>query len=175
MSNNSSLVLRDYQNSDIASITNIYAHYVNNTVISFDLSAPDISHMKEKFGTIRRARQPLIVATIDEQPVGYAYASAYRTRPAYRFTSENAIYLAPQHTGKGLGSTLMNELLIRSKEFGFNQMIAIITDGGGAYASQPEGSIALHKKFGFELLGRFPQLGYKFNTWHGIVHMQKRL
>ncbi len=175
MSDNSTLVLRDYRNSDIASITQIYAHYVNNTVISFDLNAPDMSHMKDKFGAIRRARQPLIVATIDEQPVGYAYASAYRTRPAYRFTCENAIYLAPEHSGKGLGSALMKELLIRSKEFGFNQMIAVITDGDGAYAIQTEGSIALHKKFGFEVLGRFPELGYKFDTWHGIVHMQKKL
>ncbi len=175
MSDNSSLVLCDYHHSHIAQITKIYAHYVNNTVISFDLTAPDISHMKGKFGTIRRNRQPLIVATINDKPVGYAYASTYRTRPAYRFTCENAIYLDPEYTGKGLGSMLMKELLIRSKEFGFNQMIAIITDGGGEYASQPAGSIALHKKFGFELLGRFPQLGYKFNTWHGIVHMQKKL
>ncbi|MCF6302758.1 MAG: N-acetyltransferase family protein [Devosiaceae bacterium] len=175
MSITSDLELRNYRPADIAAITEIYAHYVTNTVISFDLEAPDTTRMKEKFGIIYRTRQPLVVATIEGKLVGYAYASTFRTRPAYRFTCENAIYLAPDKTGLGLGSKLMHELLARSRQYGFNQMIAIVTDGGNGYESVSAGSLALHKKFGFDLLGTFPEVGYKFDTWHGVMHLQKKL
>lgn len=169
------LVLRDYTSRDAPAITKIYAHYVNTGVVSFDLEAPDVEHMKEKLRTIYRARRPLIIAQIDDEVVGYAYASTYRTRPAYRFTCEHAIYLDPTKSGKGTGSQLFAELIKRCQQFGYNQMIAIITNGSGEYASNTASSVALHKKFGFETLGEFPELGYKFDLWHGVIHMQKKL
>lgn len=171
----SDLDLRNYQPRDAAAMRDIYAHYVINSVISFDLDVPDLEHMKEKFRTIYRARRPIIVATIDDEIIGYAYASTYRTRPAYRFTCEHAIYLHPDHMGKGHGSKLFEELIKRASEFGYNQMVAIITRGSGEHEAATKGSIALHKKFGFEHLGEFPELGYKFNCWHNVIHMQKKL
>lgn len=169
------LELRNYLSKDAAAMRDIYAHYVKNSVISFDLDVPDLAHMKEKFREIFRARRPIIVATFDDQVIGYAYASTYRTRPAYRFTCEHAIYMHPSFMGQGHGTALFAELIKRSTQFGYNQMIAIITKGTAEHAAATEGSIALHKKFGFEVLGEFPELGYKFDTWHNVIHMQKKL
>ncbi len=160
--------LRPFCPEDIAPITRIYAHYVYNSVVTFDLEAPGEEEMACKFAALEKAGLPLIVASGPGGVLGYAYASAYRTRPAYRFTCENAIYITPKACGQGLGSLLMDALLEQARQFGFNQMIAIITGG-------TQSSIALHKKFGFHTLGEFPELGFKFNKWHNIVHMQRKL
>ncbi|HHB81900.1 MAG TPA: N-acetyltransferase family protein [Devosia sp.] len=173
--NQTDIILRPYLPDDAAQITDIYAHYVNNTVISFDLEAPDKNYMQEKFTRIQQAGHPLITAQDKNGIVGYAYASTYRTRPAYRFTCENAIYLHPDRLGKGVGSRLLERLLIDAKGFGFNQMIAIISMGAGKFSKNTAGSIALHKKFGFKVLGEFPELGYKFDQWHGMTHLQRKL
>ena len=176
----SALRLRPYTLEDAEKITEIYAHYVKNTVISFDLEAPDQSQMHQKFSGMQQQGHPLIIAEIqnelgNDQVVGYAYASTYRTRPAYRFTCENAIYLDPRHKGLGIGSHLMSALIAQSKDFGFNQMIAIISMGAGKFSKDTQGSIALHKKFGFKVLGEFPELGFKFDQWHGMTHLQRKL
>jgi len=163
-----SIILRPYSSSDAPALSAIYGHYVKNSVVTFDLDAPDAKQIEKKFSTIAQQGHPLIIAEIDDEIVGFAYASYYRERPAYRFTCENAIYLSPNHIGKGLGSKLLDELLKKSKQFGFKQMVAIITLGTAS-------SIALHKKHGFEVLGEFPDLGFKFDSWHGITHMQKKL
>ncbi|MCF6325949.1 MAG: N-acetyltransferase family protein [Devosiaceae bacterium] len=163
-----SIILRPYSSKDAPALSDIYSHYVENSVVTFDLDAPDSGQIDKKFLAIAQKGHPLIVAQANDEIVGFAYASYYRERPAYRFTCENAIYLSPDHLGKGLGSRLLSELIENSKQFGFKQMVAIITLGTA-------NSIALHKKHGFEILGEFPELGYKFDTWHGIVHMQKKL
>ncbi len=172
---NTDIILRPYSPDDAAQITKIYAHYVNNTIISFDLEAPNEVYIRKKFAAIEQAGPPLIVAQDGDKIIGYAYASTYRTRPAYRFTCEDAIYLHPDHVGKGLGSQLLAHLISEAKEFGFNQMIAIISMGTGKFSSNTAGSIAIHKKFGFETLGEFPELGFKFDQWHGMTHLQKKL
>jgi phosphinothricin acetyltransferase len=114
------------------------------------------------------AGHPLIVAEDAGRLVGYAYASTYRPRPAYRFTCEDSVYLHPQATGRGLGSLLMQRLIAESQAFGFKQMIAVITAG-------TETSVRLHQKFGFRHIGRHEKLGFKFDAWHDIVHMQREL
>jgi len=164
----SAAVLRPLQKTDIALITAIYAHYVKNSVVTFDIEAPDIGQMAKKFALLEKAGHPVIIAQHQDEVVGFAYASTFRPRPAYRFTCEDAIYLAPDMVGRGLGSRLLGELVEKARVFGFNQMVAIIT-------ANAANSIALHKKHGFEIYGQFPELGYKFNRWHDIVHMQKKL
>ncbi len=162
------LHLDPYQRGDAAAIRDIYAHYVRNTSITFELDVPSLEQMAQRLETITGRGHPLIVARWNERIVGYAYASTYRPRPAYRFTCENAIYLDHTMTGKGFGSQLFDRLIRDAQDKGFNQMVAIITSG-------TTGSIALHKKFGFRILGQFPELGYKFDRWHDITHMQRKL
>jgi len=162
------VILRSFTKDDIAAITKIYAYYVENSAVSFDLVAPSEAEIAKKYLDMVAQNHPLIIAEIDGMVVGFAYASSYRPRPAYRFTCENSIYIDPNMRDRGLGKLLMSELLKQAKQVGFNQMIAIITSDTGA-------SIALHKKYGFKILGEFPQLGYKFDKWHDIIHMQKKL
>jgi len=164
----SELILRPFTWSDVTPITAIYSHYVKNAVVTFDLDVPSETAMADKFGHMVELGHPVIVAEEKGAVRGYAYASTFRPRPAYRFTCEDTLYLAPDAVGQGLGSMLMGELIAQSQAFGFKQMIAIITGG-------TEASIALHRKFGFKVLGEFPQLGYKFDRWLDIVHMQRAL
>src|SRR5690606_7858723 len=95
--------------------------------------------------------------------LGYAYVSAYRDRSAYRFTVEDAIYLGPAATGKGIGKALLAELVARAKAAGIREIVAVIADKGA------EGSIALHERLGFKEIGRMGRVGYKFDRWLGTV------
>ena len=160
--------LRPFRWADVPAITAIYNHYVEHTAITFDTEQPGEPAMAEKFGHLLELSHPLIVAEIGGKVVGYAYASFYRPRAAYRFTCEDSIYLHPDATGKGLGKAMLAELLVQSKAFGFKQMIAVIT-------AETANSIAIHEKFGFRHVGRYDAVGYKFDRWHDIVHLQLAL
>ncbi|WP_332692531.1 GNAT family N-acetyltransferase [Devosia sp.] len=157
--------LRQFRWADVPAITAIYSHYVDNTAITFDTEAPGELAMAEKFGSIAKLGHPLIIAEAEGKLVGYAYASFYRPRAAYRFTCEDSIYLHPDAKGRGIGKALLTELLLQSRAFGFKQMIAVIT-------ADTANSIAIHEKFGFRHVGRYEAVGYKFDRWHDIVHLQ---
>ena len=159
---------RSFRWADLPAITEIYRHYVDHTAITFDTEAPGEPAMAEKFGHILELGHPLIVAEVESRVVGYAYASFYRPRAAYRFTCEDSIYLHPDARGRGIGKAMLAELLIQSKAFGFKQMIAVIT-------AETANSIAIHEKFGFRHVGRYEAVGYKFDRWHDIVHLQLAL
>lgn len=160
--------LRPFRWSDVSAITEIYKHYVEETAITFDTEVPGEAAMAEKFAALVKLGHPLIVAEIEGNVVGYAYASFYRPRAAYRFTCEDSIYLRADMKGKGLGKAMLTELLAQSKAFGFKQMIAVIT-------ADTANSIAIHEKFGFRHVGRYDAVGYKFDRWHDIVHLQLAL
>ena len=164
----SDVTLRPFYWGDIPAITAIYRHYVEHSTATFDLEAPGPTYMAEKFGHMVDEGHPVIVAERDGAVVGYAYASTYRPRPAYRFTCEDSIYLHPDATGAGLGKKLLNELIAQSQTYGFKQMIAVITSEG-------VGSVALHEKLGFRHIGRHDKLGLKFDRWLDIIHMQLEL
>ena len=164
----SDVTLRPFYWGDIPAITAIYRHYVEHSTATFDLEAPGPTYMAEKFGHMVDEGHPVIVAEQDGAVVGYAYASTYRPRPAYRFTCEDSIYLHPDATGAGLGKKLLNELIAQSRTYGFKQMIAVITSEG-------VGSVALHEKLGFRHIGRHDKLGLKFDRWLDIIHMQLEL
>ena len=164
----SDIILRPFEWRDIPAITAIYKHYVAATAITFDTEAPGEPAMAEKFGHLLALGHPLIVAEQDGRVLGYAYASFYRPRAAYRFTCEDSIYLHPEATGKGLGKRMLTELIARSRAFGFKQMIAVIT-------ADTQNSIAIHEKFGFRHVGRYEAVGLKFDRWHDIVHLQLAL
>ena len=164
----SEFLLRPFRWADVPAITAIYKHYVEETAITFDTEVPGEAAMAEKFAGLVKLGHPLIVAESAGEAVGYAYASFYRPRAAYRFTCEDSIYLHPDAKGRGIGKALLTELLVQSRAFGFKQMIAVIT-------AETANSVAIHEKFGFRHVGRYEAVGYKFDRWHDIVHLQLAL
>ena len=107
----SDLVIRPYTPADVPAVTRIYGHYVRDTVITFETEEPGEAEMANRFLTIAGKGHPLLIAEQGGQVIGYAYASTYRPREAYRFTCEDSIYLAPDAVGRGLGSLLLGRLI----------------------------------------------------------------
>jgi L-amino acid N-acyltransferase YncA len=159
---------RPFDWRDVPAITAIYRPYVTDTVITFELEPPSEATMAGRFGAMLELQHPLIIAERAGEVVGYAYASFYRPRPAYRFTCEDSIYLRQDVVGQGIGSALLTELMAQSKAAGFTQMIGVIT-------AERANSVRLHEKAGFRYVGLYEAVGYKFDRWLDIVHMQKAL
>jgi L-amino acid N-acyltransferase YncA len=164
----SDLVIRPYRPQDIPAVTKIYGHYVRETVITFETEEPDEAEMANRFATIAGKGHPLLIGEMDGVVVGYAYASTYRPRAAYRFTCEDSIYLAPSAVGHGLGGQMLARLIEESSKAGLKQMLAVIT-------AERANSIRLHAKHGFRMIGTYEALGFKFDRWLDIVHMQRAL
>jgi phosphinothricin acetyltransferase len=164
-----SFVIRTADLGDIAAFTEIYRESVLNGVASYEIDPPSLDEMETRFAAITGKGYPYIVAI--EQTgliLGYAYASAFRTRPAYRWLVEDSVYLAPEARGKGVGKALLAELIRRCTDLGFRQMVAVI---GGAHPA----SIAVHSAAGFEHSGRMTATGFKHGRWLDTVFMQRAL
>jgi L-amino acid N-acyltransferase YncA len=155
--------------ADLSAITGIYEHAVLFGTATFELIPPDLAEMTRRFDSLIGGGFPYFVATQDGSPVGYAYAGPYRPRPAYRFTVENSIYLAPAAQHRGIGTALLRRLIVESEARGYRQMIAIVGDSANA------GSIGVHRKSGFQMLGTHPNVGFKFGRWLDTVMMQRAL
>jgi L-amino acid N-acyltransferase YncA len=151
---------------DVAAITAIYRPAVLEGTASFEIDAPDEAEMLRRFQAITQAGYPYFVAEIGGTVVGYAYANAYRTRPAYRFTVEDSIYIAPEMQGKGIGRVLLETLIDASTARGYRLMVAVIGD------SRQYGSITLHRNAGFTFCGTIHAVGYKFGRWLDSVVME---
>ena len=164
----SDLVLRPYRPEDIPAVTKIYGHYVRETVITFETEMPSETEMAERFGKLKALGHPLIIAERAGEVMGYAYASFYRPRAAYRFTCENSIYLSKDVVGQGIGGRLLEALLDQCRTAGFKQMIAVIT-------AERANSIRLHEKLGFRKVAHYEAVGFKFDRWLDIVHMQRAI
>jgi phosphinothricin acetyltransferase len=152
--------------SDIPAITRIYGHAVTHGTASFELEAPTEAEMRKRMETLLAGKFPYIVAELDGAVAGYAYAGPYRARPAYRFSVENSIYVAPEMHRRGIGRVLLKALIEASTARGFRLMIAVIGD------SAQKASIGIHKAHGFKDAGVFKNVGYKFGRWLDTVHMQ---
>jgi L-amino acid N-acyltransferase YncA len=162
--------IRDAAISDIPAITGIYRHAVLHGTASFELDPPDEAEMRNRFDSMREQGYPYIVAISEDGTLaGYAYANAFRARPAYRWSVENSVYIDPARQGNGIGRELLRDLLTRSETLGFRQMIAVI--GGSAHTA----SIRLHESMGFEMIGVFRGSGFKHGQWLDTVLMQKPL
>ncbi|MBW8301593.1 MAG: GNAT family N-acetyltransferase [Hydrogenophaga sp.] len=160
------VTLRNASAADIAAITGIYADAVMTGTASYELVPPDEDEMKSRFEAITRQGYPYIAAVDPSGEVlGYAYASAFRTRPAYRWLVEDSIYLAPAARGRGIGRLLLEELVRRATDLGFRQMVAVI--GGASLAS-----IAVHRACGFRMVGTLNGTGFKLGQWLDTVFMQ---
>ena len=160
------LEIRPTTAADLPAITGIYEHAVLYGTATFELIPPDLVEMTRRFDALMEGGFPYFVATLDGRVVGYAYAGAYRPRPAYRFTVENSVYLEPAIHRRGIGMQLLQRLIVESEARGYRQMIAVIGDSANA------GSIGVHTKCGFDMIGTHPNVGFKFGRWLDTVMMQ---
>jgi len=163
------LVIRPAQPADIPAITRIYAHSVAHGTASFELEPPDEAEMARRMQALLSGKFPYLVAESDGKIAGYAYASLYRTRPAYRFTVEDSVYVAPDMHRRGIGKVLLEKLVEACTAMGFRQMIAVIGD------SDQAASIGVHKACGFEPAGNLKNIGWKFDKWLDTPLMQRAL
>ena len=163
------VTVRPAIHADVAAITRIYAHAVEHGTASFELTAPDRAEMTRRFNELTTNGFPYLVAVVDGAVVGYAYAGPYRTRPAYRFTVENSVYVAHDNHRRGVGKALLRTLIDACTEKGFRLMVAVIGD------SDQAASIGLHEAAGFKHAGIFENIGYKFERWLDSVLMQRPL
>jgi L-amino acid N-acyltransferase YncA len=163
------LSIRLARTSDIPAITRIYANAVLHGTATFEIDPPSETEMMRRFDKLRAGSFPYVVAEVDGMVGGYAYAGAFRERPAYRFTVEDSIYIAPEQRGRGIGRALLTRLIADSEALGFRQMIAVIGDSAQA------ASIALHRACGFRDAGIFEAVGFKFGRWLDTVQMQRAL
>lgn len=163
-------LIRDATAADVPGIAAIYRPEVEGGTATFELEPPDEAEMVRRFLAVTGAGFPYLAAELDGRLVAYAYAQAFRSRPAYRFTVEDSIYVAAGAQGRGLGKALLGALIERCTGLGFRQMIAVI---GDSPRQQP--SIALHRALGFELVGRLPAVGFKHGRWLDSVQMQRAL
>jgi L-amino acid N-acyltransferase YncA len=155
--------------SDIPAIARIYAHAVKTGTASFELEPPDEAEMTRRMQALLDGKFPYLVAEVDGAVAGYAYASLYRTRPAYRFTVENSVYVAHDMHRRGIGKMLLLKLIEQCTALGFRQMIAVIGD------SDQAASIGVHKACGFEDAGNLKNIGWKFGRWLDTPLMQRAL
>jgi L-amino acid N-acyltransferase YncA len=161
--------LRPATAADLPAISAIYAHHVQTGLASFETEAPSVSDMTQRFEAITASGYPYLVAEAEGSVLGYAYANAYRTRPAYRFTVEDSIYIAPQAVGRGIGRALLARLVIECETRGYRQMLAVIGDSANL------ASIVLHQRCGFTQKCVLDAVGFKFGRWVDSVIMQRAL
>ena len=157
--------LRDARLEDAEALTEIYNHFVLNTWVTFDLDPKPAEYFREQ---LRAATLPWLVCTEGDQVVAYSYASPWKSRCAYERTVESTVYVTPDYARRGIGVSLYRELLARLEEAGTHTVL-----GGIAVPNDP--SIALHKKLGFEQVGRLREVGRKFERWIDVEYWQKLL
>jgi phosphinothricin acetyltransferase len=161
--------LRPATPDDLPQVTAIYAHHVLHGLASFELEPPSTAEMQGRYEKIVGGGYPYLVALDGDTVLGYAYASQYRPRPAYRFTVEDSIYVAPAHAGRGIGKALLSQLIAECEARDYRQMLAVIGDSANA------GSIGVHRSCGFELKCVLDGFGFKFGRWVDSVLMQRSL
>ena len=163
------LEIRRAAAADLPLITEIYEHAVRYGTATFELIPPDLTEITRRFDVLVDGGFPYFVASREGRVIGYAYAGPYRPRPAYRFTVENSVYLQPAIHRRGIGLQLLQRLIAESETRGYRQMIAVIGDSANA------GSIGVHRRCGFQMIGTHPNVGFKFGRWLDTVMMQRAL
>lgn len=163
------MLIRDATPADVPAIQAIYAHHVSHGLGSFELEPPSVEDMKGRLESVTGAALPFLVAIDGDEILGYAYASRYRPRAAYRFTAEDSVYVAPTAQRRGVGRALLAALTGRCAASGIRQLVAVIGDSGNIE------SIRLHEALGFHHLGIAAGVGWKHGRWVDTVFMQRSL
>jgi len=159
--------IRSATEDDASQVLSIYRPVVQETAISFELSTPTVDEMRKRIQSAVKS-YAWLVAEVDDEIAGYAYGSAYRPRQAYQFSVEVSAYVSEHYRGQGVARTLYHALfdVLRSRQF--HCAVA-----GIALPNDP--SIALHKSLGFERIGLFREVGFKFDQWHNVDWWQLKL
>ena len=161
------LTIRNADPTDLRAVASLYGREVLNGTATFELEPPTVEEMGRRFAAVGRQGLPWLVAEIDGAFAGYAYASPFRPRPAYRYGVEVSIYVEESARGRGVGRTLMQALIERVRDLRLRHLIAAISDSESSAAS-----IALHGALGFRNAGVYRQVGWKFDRWLDVTLMQ---
>lgn len=159
------VIIRNGTTADGSDAAKIYNHYIQNTVVTFEETPIDGAEMADRIEETRAAGLPWLAAQQDDQLVGYAYASKWKGRCAYRFAVEVTVYLDPAVVSNGLGTMLYTALFEELKKVGMHVAM------GGIALPNPA-SIALHEKFGMKKVAHFEQVGFKFDRWVDVGYWQ---
>ncbi len=159
------LIVREAQDSDVPAILEIYNPYITRTAVSFEEEPVTEPEMRRRIEEVQSYALPWLCAELDGRLAGYAYATRWRERSAYRFTAETTIYLAEGFLGRGIGNRLYSALLDRVRAAGMHQVMAVITLPNPA-------SVRLHEKLGYVKVAHFSQVGYKFDRWLDVGYWQ---
>ena len=160
-------MIRMAQQADVPQILEIYAPYIMTSTATFEYDVPCRKEFLQRFLTVT-AQYPWLVWEEDGSILGYAYASAPYSRAAFSWCAEPSIYLRPEAEGRGIGTKLYTVLEEILKRQGYQVLYALIT-------SENTGSIGFHQKMGYEIKVDFPDCGFKFNRWLGLIWMEKRI
>jgi L-amino acid N-acyltransferase YncA len=163
------ITVRASQPEDLDTITAIYAHHVLHGTGTFETEPPTLADMTQRRADVLGKQLPYLVAVQGTQVLGFAYGNWFKPRPAYRFSVEDSVYVAPGQQGNGVGKLLMTALLSHLQACGIRHVMAVIGDADNA------GSIGLHKAMGFVEAGRMHACGWKFERWLDIVLMERTL
>jgi L-amino acid N-acyltransferase YncA len=155
--------------TDLDEVRAIYAHHVRAGLGTFEEVPPSTQEMRRRFDALLEANFPFLIAALDGCVAGYAYAGPFRPRAAYRYTAESSVYVAPDRQRRGVGHALMLRVIADCQELKVRQLIAVIGDSGN------HASIGLHLALGFERVGVFKEVGFKFDRWVDVVLMQRTI
>jgi L-amino acid N-acyltransferase YncA len=163
------LRVREADVADLDMVAGIYRHYVDDSVATFEDTPPDRAGWEARLARAAELDLPFLVAEARDLIVGYAYATPWRSRPAYRHTVEESVYVVPWATGHGVGHALLDELLRRCAVAGVREVVAVVVDTGDA------SSVALHRRCGFVDAGRLARVGHKHGRWLDTLLLQRSL
>ncbi|MFC3070983.1 GNAT family N-acetyltransferase [Phenylobacterium soli] len=163
------MIVRGATLADAEALAGIYGHHVLHGFGTFEEEPPSADEMGRRISAVLERGLPYLVAEDEGRVLGFAYASAFRPRAAYRYTVEDSVYIAPDAMGRGVGRLVLSKVLEACESLGVRQVVAVIGDSGNA------GSIGLHTALGFTHSGVGRSLGFKHGRWVDIVWMQKAL
>lgn len=161
-------MMRPATSQDAQALADIYNHYIEHSTATFEEEPVIVSNMVERINKVNNANLPWLVITVDNKIIGYAYATPWKERSAYRYSVEVTVYLAPKAHGKGLGTELYQVLFAELKQKSVHSVI------GGITLPNPA-SVALHEKLGMVQVAHFHQIGYKFEQWLDTGYWQLTL
>ncbi len=162
-------LIRPSRDEDVAAITRIYAHHVLHGTGTFETTPPTDAEMAQRRADVLGKGLPWLVLEDGGAVIGYAYGNWFKPRPAYRFSVEDSIYLAPEAAGRGLGRLLLAELVAVLERAGIRKVMAVIGDSDNA------GSVGVHRALGFSHIGTVKACGWKFGRWLDIVLMERAI